>query len=181
MDATLQFFSSGSGVLGSDGGEPGEAVRVFADRVHHEVVALARKCDRGGRVEDLNPGRCQGEDLSRDAGPVHVLEAEVAEIGHARDHFGDARTGIAEVEAAKALKAWIVVRAVAEESPVAVQNLRRSEGFFRGNTAIGNPTGDKIAGATFAHWNSSCCLTALMPGTFFKSSMVFKGPVDSRY
>ena len=91
LDAAFQFLGRGCRVLRCDRCEARKSVRIPADRIHHEVVARSRERHCVRRIEDLNAGRSKRQDLLRDASLIHIPQPELAQIGHARDDFRDAR------------------------------------------------------------------------------------------
>ena len=112
---SLEFFRGGGGILRSNRGESGKAVGMLANRFGKLIVERRRQGDGGWRVEDLDAGRGERKNLLRDSRGVHVADAALADILNLRADFGEARSGIIEVETHEARETGVVMRAIFEK------------------------------------------------------------------
>ena len=129
--AALEFLGCAGRILWRDGGQAGESVGMFSNRVGELIVEGSRQRRGFGRVEHLHARRGERKDLHRDAGVVHVAQAPLAKVLNALSQRGGARTG-ARIKSPQAAKSGIVV-AVVEQLAIARDQLGRREGFFGGN------------------------------------------------
>jgi hypothetical protein len=129
----LHFLDRVAGVVRSDGGEAGIAVRMLADRLAQYLIGLPRERGTGRRVEDLHAGRGEEQQLLRDPARVHVGDAPRAEVLDALGERRGARRR-AEEEAPQAAEAGVPgLGLVLQELLVATEEIGRRPGFFAGD------------------------------------------------
>ena len=76
----LELVGGGLRIGGRQRREGGEALRMRGDRRVQPIVDAPRQRDRVGAGELLRRGRAMREHLHVDAGLVHLLEAQLAEV-----------------------------------------------------------------------------------------------------
>ncbi len=94
-DGALQFVGRGARIGGRQHGEPGEAVGMGAHRRVEAVVDATRQRHAGCGIDRLQSRDRMRQDLQVDAGFVHLLEAQRAQIVEPLDNVA-AGAGAAE-------------------------------------------------------------------------------------
>ena len=88
LDGALELVGRRLGVARRQRGEGGKALRIGGNHGLEPVVDAPRQRDRVGTGKFLRRGRAVREDLHVDAGLVHLLEPQLAEIIEALEHLG---------------------------------------------------------------------------------------------
>jgi hypothetical protein len=112
--AAFDFLGRSRRVLRRDSGQPAEPVRVPTAGLGQLVVGQRGHGDGPVRVQDLDAGAGQRDDLPVDAGGIHVGDPPVAEILQAGQHRGGPFGLAAHVETLQADEAGVIGRPVGE-------------------------------------------------------------------